>query len=297
MRFNKIFVVVALLLLIQTLHTSASAQNSSKDQQPIKSLFWGGRLVDQQTAETTSRGLFNIEVLHRFGTIENGIEDIFGVYAPSNISMGVGYGVTDKLEIAFQTEKNNRAQELGVKYRIIQQDISNSKPLSLSYYLNISVDAHSSTYFGDNYKFSDRLSYTNQLIASRQSNYRWMTMLSLSYVHINSVDESIAHDKMELNSSLGYKISPKQSLFISYQLPWDMSVINKNSELSTSPKHGLNFGLESSTNSHKFQLFMTTRDNISISKDMAYNSNNISFNNLRLGFNISITLGGKGGKH
>lgn len=291
-------IVILVVLLIQTVQISAQETNKDiagdqDNRQPIKSLFWGSRLVDQQTTATTAKGRFHIEILHRFGTVENGTEDLFGIYAPSNISMSLGYGVNDRLEVAFQTEKNNKAQELGVKYKIIEQSVSDSRPISLSYYLNLSLDAHDSDYFGDSYKFSDRLTYTNQLIASRQFNYKWMTMLSLSYIHINSIDKSVEHDKMELNSSLGYKISSRQSLFISYQLPWDMSIVDENSEATISPKHGVNFGVESTTRAHRFQLFMTTRDNIALGKELIYNQNDISLKNLRLGFNISITLGNK----
>lgn len=292
-RTKSITSIIILLLGSFTLF----AQSNDEVSIPVKSVFWGSRLVDQQTTETTGKGKYRIEILHRFGTVENGIEDIFGVYAPSNISMGLGYGISDRLEVEFQTEKNNKVQELGIKYKILQQDVSDANPLSLTYYFSLSADAHDSDYFGESYQFTDRLFYTNQLIASRQMRYKFMTMMTLSYVHFNSVDQSIQHDKMELNTAIGYKLTKKRSVFASYQIPWDVNVFNENTDATTTPKQGLCFGMESSTPTHNFQVFLSSRDNISLGKDLSNNQNEISLKNLRIGFNIRITLGGNKKHH
>jgi hypothetical protein len=269
------------------------SQNKTEKSTAVNSVFWGSRLVDQQTTETVGKNKFLIEILHRFGTFENGIEDLYGIYAPSNISMGIGYGISDRLDVMFQTEKINKIQELGVKYKILQQNLSNTAPISLSYCANLSVDAHDSIYFGKNYQFNDRILYANQLIASRQFSYKIITMVAVSYVHANSVSESMQHDKMELNMAVGYKLNKKKSLFINYQIPYNVTFFNNNKTATKSPSQGLNFGLESASPSHTFQLFMTTRDNISLAKDLANTINKISLTGLRLGFNIRIVLEAK----
>ena len=285
--------IIGGLLLLTTI--SSLAQNVDIENTPVKPVFWGARLVDQQTTQTTAKGQLRIEVLHRFGTVQNGMDDIFGVYAPSNISMGVGYGVTNKLGVEFQSEKNNKVQELGIKYQIAQQNVSNTMPLSLAYYGNISLDANDTEQFGVNYTFTDRLFYTNTLIASRQFRYKLMAMMSLSYVHFNSVEEQSQHDKVELNTAIGYKITKKRSVFMSYQQPFDITWVNNNSAATTKPQPALSFGIETATPSHNFQVFMTTRDNISLGKDLINNQNKIALKNLRLGFNIRINIGGHKG--
>ena len=284
-----------IILLLTT--SSALSQENSDILVPVKYVFWGSRLVDQQTTQTVGKGKYRIEILHRFGTVENGIEDNFGIYAPSNISMGLGYGISDKIEIEFQSEKNNKVQEFGAKYKFLQQDVSGAMPVSLTYYLSLSADTHDSDYFGENYLFTDRLFYTNQLTVARQFRYKFMTMMTFSYVHFNTVDESIQHDKMEINTAVGYKISKKRSVFASYQIPWDVNIFRDNTTITSSPKQGLCFGLESATRTHNFQVFITSRDNISLGKDLVNNQNEISLKNLRVGFNIRITLGEKHNSH
>lgn len=294
----KLITYITLIIAIFITSPIVYSQSEKEISAPVNLVFWGTRLVDQQTTETVGKNKFQIEVLHRFGTIENGVKDLYGIYAPSNISMGVGYGISDRLEIKFQTEKNNKIQELGVKYKILQQNISDTTPISLSYNFDLSVDAHDSSYFGENYEFSDRFLYTNQLIASRQFMYKIMTMITLSYVHSNSIDKSLQHDKMEINMAVGYKITKKNAVFINYQIPWNVNLFNdynnnNNNTATTSPKQGFSFGIESTTPRHSFQVFMTTRNNINLGKDLINTENEISLNSLRLGFNIRIILGGK----
>ena len=99
--------ITSIIILLLTASTVLSQVNNDV-LVPLKSVFWGSRLVDQPTTQTVGKGKCHIEILHRFGTVENGLEDIFGIYAPSNISMGLGYGISDRLEVEFQSEKNNK---------------------------------------------------------------------------------------------------------------------------------------------------------------------------------------------
>lgn len=264
---------------------------SAQDNIALKSIFWGERLIDQQTAQVLQKKIFKVEILHRFGTIENGFDDLFGVYAPSNISMGLGYGITSRLMVEFQTEKNHKTQELGLKYRVLRQSINNEMPINLSYYFNTSVDARDENSFGENYTFTDRLFFTNQVIASHQFKYKFNALAALSYVHFNAVPEQVEHDKMELNLAAAYKISRKHSVFINYQQPWDVTWFSENINASIKPKSSMAFGYESATFTHNFQVFMSTRDNIIPGKDMVYNQNPIALKNLRLGFNIRVYIG------
>ncbi|HQB79596.1 MAG TPA: DUF5777 family beta-barrel protein, partial [Tenuifilaceae bacterium] len=57
--------------------------------------FETSALIDNQTVTTPFKGMLELQIQHRFGPVENGITDLFGIYAPSNIRMGLNYGITD----------------------------------------------------------------------------------------------------------------------------------------------------------------------------------------------------------
>ena len=263
----------------------------------VKNLFWGTRLVDMQTTSVTDKNEIKFEILHRFGTIEKGEDNLFGIYAPSNIAMGIEYGLMDNLQIQFVSEKNNKTQELGFKYQMFEQNISNSIPVTMAYYFNLSIDGRDKERFGTNYKWSNRLFYTNQIIVSRQINYKFNISTGLSYIHYNSVHNNFKHDKLELDLALGYRVNRNKSIFISYQLPCDISLFKDYPNKWIKPKSGIAFGFETFSKSHNFQVFMSTRDNITPAKDLTKNSNNVAFKNLRVGFNIKVKLFGHNKKN
>ena len=37
------------------------------------------------------KGTFEMDIMHRFGTLETGYEDFYGFFAPSNIRLGFDY--------------------------------------------------------------------------------------------------------------------------------------------------------------------------------------------------------------
>lgn len=259
----------------------------------VQQVFWGGRLVDQQTAVQTGHRRFRFEILHRFGIVEEGFGNLAGIYGSSNISMGLAYGVTDRFDVEFQTEKNNKIQEFGAKYILLRQAINKGSLISLAYYANLGLDMRAEERFGISYNFTDRLHYMHQLIASRQINYTFNLLSALSYTHANSATSQVQHDKLELTVAGGYKLNAKHSLFATVQLPFDFMLVHENSHASLKPKPAVAAGYESATYSHNFQFFLTTRDNIIVAKDQINNQNRIGFKYLRVGFNIRVKFGGK----
>ena len=58
------------------------------DDKPVRSPFETAILIENQTVVSPYKGGLELEIHHRFGTVKNGITDIFGIYAPSNIRLG-----------------------------------------------------------------------------------------------------------------------------------------------------------------------------------------------------------------
>lgn len=291
-RKSFFYVKCVCVILALVLPGAISAQS---DNVAVNSVFWGTRLVDQQTTNTVGKGAFQYEILHRFGTVEKGISNLFGIYAPSNISMGLAYGISKRAEVQFYSEKNNRTQEFGFKYIFLKQDINNSPPFTLAYYTNISVDARNKGVFGEGSEFSDRLFYNHQLLLSRQIDYKYNLQLSFSFVHFNKVGKEFQPDKCELGFSFGYKLNRKKSLFVSYQHPFDFILFANNINATEKPLDGLALGYETSTKSHVFQVFVSNRDNIVLGKELIYNQKRIAVKNILVGFNICVNINKKKG--
>jgi hypothetical protein len=161
-------ITVTVFLSLTTLMLSAQDKPATeKDNRPVKEIFGNGLIFDQQTDKTLLPGAFEFVIEHRFGTVTNGIKDLYGIYSSSNIRLAMNYGVTKYLTIGFGTERFNKLQDLSWKLAILKQTRSNSIPLSLTYYGNVVLDGRPKTNFGDSasYKYIHRLSFFNSSCA------------------------------------------------------------------------------------------------------------------------------------
>ena len=110
-----------LLLIFPALFEVAQDQEASKDL-PVDAPFETAILIDNQTVATPYKGGLEFNIHHRFGIVKNGITDIFGIYAPSNIRLGFNYGLTDKLMLGIGLTKDPKNLiDIQWKYAILQQ--------------------------------------------------------------------------------------------------------------------------------------------------------------------------------
>ena len=58
---------------------------------PVKNTFESVWIIDNQTVMVPIKKTFEMDIMHRFGTVNNGYEDFWGFFAPSNIRLAVCY--------------------------------------------------------------------------------------------------------------------------------------------------------------------------------------------------------------
>ena len=91
------------------------------ENKPVKNTFESTILIENQTVMLPVKGTFQFDMQHRFGTIQNGFDDLFGLYAPSNIRMGVYYTPVNKLSVGFGFTKANNLLDFSAKYGLLSQ--------------------------------------------------------------------------------------------------------------------------------------------------------------------------------
>ncbi|NJM14726.1 MAG: hypothetical protein HC896_04540 [Bacteroidales bacterium] len=181
------------ILLGATLLAGVARAQDEPDNRPVKNTFSGTCLMENQTVMNAFQGEFEFQMQHRFGLVNNGIEDIFGVYATANTRMALNYGITDKLMVGLGTAKDYKLQDLSWKYSIFQQTNSGSKPVSVSYFGNMVLDAREKSNFGpgENYRFIHRISYFTQLIVARKFSKSLSLQAAPSFIYYNSTETGL----------------------------------------------------------------------------------------------------------
>jgi hypothetical protein len=293
-------VLLGLSGLAQTADSTAEAAEQApavKKVKPAKNTFGSIWLIDNQTVMVPVKGTFEMDIMHRFGTVNNGYEDFYGFFAPSNIRLGFNYVPFNNLLIGVSITKANMTWEAYGKYAIMKQ-VKGQFPVSITYYGDMAIDTREADNFVHS---SDRLMYFHQLMIARKISDKVSFQLAPSISHINVVDgyyETVKtgstgpdslkselkgqmnHNHAAISFSGRYRIKPAMAFIFNVDQP-----ITKH--VSNNPHPNIAFGLELSTSSHAFQFFLGNYNSISPARNNFFNQNDFTKGQFLIGFNIT----------
>ncbi len=260
----------------------AFGQDENEDK-PVRSTFEATLLIDNQTVESPFKGGLQFQIQHRFGTVKNGITDIFGIYAPSNIRLALNYGITDKLMLGAGTTEDYKLQDLQWKYAILRQTRSGKTPVSVSYYGNVVLDARSTDNFGpeENFRSIHRFSYFTQVIVARKFNEKLSFQVAPGFIYYNSVEQGLKNADFTIHAGGRAKVLGPISILAEYD-----QLLTKQDAFD--PKPNLAAGIEIGTATHAFQIFFANYSAIINQRNLLYNTNDFTKGDYRLGFNITV---------
>lgn len=263
-------------------------QTETKVDKPVRSPWESGTLVNHQTSVTQSKNTLEMVISHRFGTVDNGISDVFGIMAPgANIRIGFNYSILDNLNVGFGTNSQKKYQDFQAKYTPLQQTRENTIPVSVTLYGNAAIDGREDAVFGVDYEFSDRLSYFSEIIVGRKFNDWLSVQASANFTHYNSVDSLLDNDKVGLGFGGRIKFSPQSSLTLELGVPLKIESISQHTSFTNHPKPHFSIGYEVSTSTHAFQIFITNGLGILPQELYMYNLSEFDSKSIRFGFNIT----------
>ncbi|MGV3529210.1 MAG: DUF5777 family beta-barrel protein [Flavisolibacter sp.] len=292
----------------------AEAEKPAKPK-PVKNTFESIWIIDNQTVMVPVKKTFEMDIMHRFGTVGKGYENFWGLFAPSNIRLGFNYAPIDKLNIGLGITKDNMLWDVSGKYAIIQQT-KGIYPVSVTYYGDVCYDTRKDP---DNSLFRteklkeendflaktlgmspDRFRFFHQLIIARKINPKLSLQVAPSLTHQNAVNgyyklvdsaKVIAGEMKNEHFAVAfagrYKLTEVTSLMVNVDQPVTKHVTNN-------PSPNISFGLSFNTSNHAFQIFLGNYSYLSPQRNNLENKNyyknengNISLRQFLIGFNIT----------
>ena len=283
-RFIQIACLAACVLLTQ--HglkaqdsSGVSATKTIAKAKPVKNTFQSIWIIDDQSVMVPVKGTFEMDMQHRFGSVQNGSSDLFGIYGISDIRLGVDYAPINNLYIGTGITKTKMLWDGSVKYAIIKQT-KHKFPVSVTYYGNMAYDTRK-----DPAKFlftygTQRLSYFNELIVARKITDKFSVQVSASVSHQNSVNgyytvydsttktvfKDQKFDMFAFAVCARYKLTNTTSFIVDYDQP-----LTKQPTANPSPN--LAFGFEFNTSGHTFQFFAANYTLLNPQQNNLYNTN------------------------
>ncbi len=96
--------ILAFLLISETVMSQGSLEDiigtTSEKSRPLSTTFSSTRIVNSHSVEMIPKGVREFRISHRFGTIQEGFYDIFGL-DQAKIRLGYDIGISDKLMVGF----------------------------------------------------------------------------------------------------------------------------------------------------------------------------------------------------
>ncbi len=264
-------------------------EEEKKEIKPVRSPFASGVLINNQTGVIPDARTLEMVIEHNFGTIQNGLTDMFGLYAPSNIRLGLSYSVTNNILVGFGATKYKKLTDFRFKWSILKQAREGGSPVAITYYANMGIDGRNKEVFGPSHTFegTDRFSFFNQIIIGRKFCDAFSFQVAPSISHINKVEATQEHDKIAVSFSGRVKFSTQGAFIFNYDVPLHIQEIQENKILDLKPKPSLALGVEFETGTHVFQMFFGTASSLSPQYNMMTNMYDWQNGDLYIGFNIT----------
>ncbi|HFS67941.1 MAG TPA: hypothetical protein ENK67_07000 [Flavobacteriia bacterium] len=247
----------------------------------VSATFKGTRLLNGHTVETRRKGVFEFLISHRFGRINSGVDELFGL-DQSNIRFGFEYALTDNFTVALGRSSFEKTYDGYLKYKLLKQKEGNKNfPFTLTF-LNSTTEETAKNYDPTiKLSFSNRLVYTNQLIVARKFNSKISLQVVPTFIHYNTV-KTIEDANNLFAIGFGGRIKLNNRLAITGEYYY-----NTNPFQSLQVYNPIALGLEIETGGHVFQLIFTNAISMVEKGFISETTGNFFKGDIHFGFNVS----------
>lgn len=273
----------SLLDFLEEIEEAETPEDPDAKPERVQGTFGGTHLINGESTETIDKRVWAFIISHRFGALNTGWRDIFGLDQAS-IRFGIEYGILENLTVGFGRGTFEKTWDFYTKYRFLQQRES-GMPLSMAYFGSISfntlepIDDDLPNYF------SSRVAFANQLLIARKFNDWFSLQLMPTVVHQNLVLTPEDPNTLFIMGVGGkVKLTKMLSLLVEYY-----ARIKDNPD--SIYKDAFSFGIDLVTGGHVFQFHFTNANAMYTSGFTRKTTDNFFKGDIHFGFNISRTFG------
>lgn len=248
MRFS-LFILLCCAIHIGVAQDDLLDEFQLEPDKEVTSTWKSLKVVNLETSKLVAKGEFQFIVSHRFGAINSGIDELFGLDQAAT-RLQFLYGLTDWMHIEASRSSLFKTYQVATKLRL-QPQLRDGFPVTISTFLATDVQTGLDKEIYPLIEFQDRLGYTAQLIVARKFSKKFSAQISPTILHENFVpiDEQ-ENTQYALGIGARYKLSNRWSINADY-----------GAHLNRAPGspyvNPLSIGFDLETGGHVFQLHLT----------------------------------------
>ncbi len=279
-----------LLLLFTFVFTQIRAQddleallNAGQPQETdyVKYAFKSSRIINSHSIENVAGGVLDFRILHRFGSINGGPYQLFGL-DQANVRFSFDYGITDRLMVGIGRSNVGKEYDGFVKYKILRQSTGQvNMPISLTYAAGtIAGTLKWADPSLPEPPFGYRMSFYHQLLLARKFSEVFTLQLTPTLFHRNWVNlNTEPNDIYALGIGGRVKINNRLATTFDYWLVPRNQLQNYNNTLSV--------GFDIETGGHVFQLHFTNNRGMNEKQFITEGNGQWLKGDIQFGFNLS----------
>jgi len=243
--------------------------------------FKTNRVINLHSLESTAAGVLDIKISHRFGFINGGIYELFGL-DDASIRIGADYGISDQLTVGFGRSSYQKTYDGFIKYKILRQSTGlKEMPVTVAVLGTMAITTLKWEDPSRDNLFSSKLYYTTQVIIGRKFSNGFSFQLSPPLVHRNLV---ATYEESNNVFALGFagrvKLNKRLSVNAEYIYVFP-------DQLADEYRNSLSIGFDIETGGHVFQLHFTNSTSMIEKGFIAETVGNWADGGVHFGFNIS----------
>ena len=242
-------------------------------------VFKGLKVINFESTKLVAKKGFNFIVSHRFGTVKNGFQNLFGL-DEAVTHLNFVYGLSDNINISASRSSNQKIYEVATKFRLVNQQ-AGKIPLTVVGYTSVLANTSLDTDNLPKLEFKHRLSYVAQLLVSRKMNNNLSLILSPTFFHDNYLT-----DDFQENSQYGVGFGGRYKLGKRWSLNMEYGVHLNRSENSLY-KNPFSIGVDLETGGHVFQLLFTNSQSMNTNGVFGTSTGDWGESDVYFGFNLA----------
>jgi hypothetical protein len=263
--------------LLNVLNDSMSAH---KTRSYVTGTFKATHIVNEQTIESPAAGNLNFVIQHRFGQLNSGSYNFFGL-DNATLRLGLEYGITDDLDVGVGRSSYLKTFDGYVKYKLLKQTEGAGMPVSVSVLGTVTdytQDVAGKPYLNTKY----RTAYAGQLLIARKITRDLSLQITPTYLHYNLVP-TVA-DKNDLFAlGMGGRVKITRRMSITGEYDW----LPSNQVVSSTVHNSFSLGWDIETGGHVFQLVFSNSQSMVPTQYLTQTGGTWGKGDIFFGFNIS----------
>lgn len=249
--------------------------------------FKATRIITSRTVEIPAKGDMNFIIAHRFGRINGGWRDFFGL-DQANIRLEFEYGVTDWLSVGWGRSNVFKQWDGFARAKFLRQSTGKRKmPITAEFLASVAMTSGKWVHPTRENYISSRASYVFQLMVARKFSRKLSLQVMGTMVHKNLVTSYLdKNDQFMVGAGGRFLLTGSFGLTAEYHYLIPDRLVSAIDAPITN--HSISIGFDLETGGHVFQIMAT--NNLGMTEHQYFTSATTGKwgkGDIHIGFNVN----------